>query len=549
MGSRTSITPRLVIIEGKDKGKVVSLADGTAVLGRSKGDILIQDARISRSHVALHFDNRTGKLTFTDLKSLNGTLINGEKTESGELHDGDKLQLGNTIIDCQLMVDDGKSQITSQTLANAREREPKIESPVEAKAFKRQEPTLGPDPKDKPAARKKGVTQTNLIGGARGIYQKLPPPMLYAALAAVLILILMRSPGGGRSGSTQVNNLESDLKFVRSLQSEGKLDEAAAKLDAIKQRNPESSLVFMEIGNTYAAQQKNELAISAFQRAHGLLPDLPLVHIKLIRMYFRLGMATEASEEYLHAEKLIKDGKHSKELFIEVAFILLEFPELKQPSEKIVTLAKALQVEYAVDSTIGYKLEAQLYLQEKRYADALAIMEKGRQIDGTDEWLLENVVFAHLALRQLTDAEKVLDDWIRLKPDGTKALLVYAYLRLNEGSYAKSLPYIQKILQIGASHPKDPYIPEGLHVMAMIHEKLNQPEEASKFHRQACDAGFRQSCQTDSSRENAGGRESQSKPVGEPPVGMKNLVPTPGANGEDSSQNDSPNDDPTTPSE
>src|SRR4051794_31186696 len=102
MVSKSAITPRLVIIEGKDKGKVIPLSDGTVVVGRSKGDVIIQDPRISRSHIALHFDGKTSTLSFTDLKSLNGTLVNGNPAEGGPLNDGDRLQLGNTVFDCQL---------------------------------------------------------------------------------------------------------------------------------------------------------------------------------------------------------------------------------------------------------------------------------------------------------------------------------------------------------------------------------------------------------------------------------------------------------------
>lgn len=109
MGSDNPISPRLVIIDGKDKGKVIPLNEGSVILGRSKGDIIIQDARVSRSHIALQVDLKAETVTFTDLKSLNGSFLNGEACESGELKDGDKLQLGNTTFDCQLYTPDEKT--------------------------------------------------------------------------------------------------------------------------------------------------------------------------------------------------------------------------------------------------------------------------------------------------------------------------------------------------------------------------------------------------------------------------------------------------------
>ena len=42
MGSKSQQTsPRLVVIEGKDKGKVIPLKGGTLVIGRSKGDVIV----------------------------------------------------------------------------------------------------------------------------------------------------------------------------------------------------------------------------------------------------------------------------------------------------------------------------------------------------------------------------------------------------------------------------------------------------------------------------------------------------------------------------
>jgi S-DNA-T family DNA segregation ATPase FtsK/SpoIIIE len=75
MVSKSKNAPRLVVIEGKEKGRHFPLKSGTTVIGRSKGDVLVQDPRLSRSHVAVHYDEITGKVTFTDLKSLNGTLL------------------------------------------------------------------------------------------------------------------------------------------------------------------------------------------------------------------------------------------------------------------------------------------------------------------------------------------------------------------------------------------------------------------------------------------------------------------------------------------
>ena len=47
MAPKPNIVPRLVIIEGKDKGKVIPLSEGTAVIGRTKGDVVAYYERIA----------------------------------------------------------------------------------------------------------------------------------------------------------------------------------------------------------------------------------------------------------------------------------------------------------------------------------------------------------------------------------------------------------------------------------------------------------------------------------------------------------------------
>ena len=58
MVSKSKFAPRLVIIEGQEKGKVIPLQSGSAIIGRSKGDIIVQDPRVSRSHAAIQYDEK-----------------------------------------------------------------------------------------------------------------------------------------------------------------------------------------------------------------------------------------------------------------------------------------------------------------------------------------------------------------------------------------------------------------------------------------------------------------------------------------------------------
>jgi pSer/pThr/pTyr-binding forkhead associated (FHA) protein len=92
--------PKINLIDGAMKGRSFDFDDNTVFIGRSlKTDIQIGDNAISRKHLKVF---KIGKRFFIeDLKSTNGTLINGEQIASGEsyeVNEKDKIQIGSTVL-------------------------------------------------------------------------------------------------------------------------------------------------------------------------------------------------------------------------------------------------------------------------------------------------------------------------------------------------------------------------------------------------------------------------------------------------------------------
>jgi len=92
--------PKIILTEGTLAGRSFVFDENTVFVGRSfKSDIQINDNAISRKHLKIF---RIGKRFFIeDLKSTNGTLINGESIASGESYEvgeGDNIQIGGTVI-------------------------------------------------------------------------------------------------------------------------------------------------------------------------------------------------------------------------------------------------------------------------------------------------------------------------------------------------------------------------------------------------------------------------------------------------------------------
>jgi pSer/pThr/pTyr-binding forkhead associated (FHA) protein len=91
---------KLVVIEGPMKGLSFELGEQTVFIGRSsKNDIQIKDNAISRKQFKVF--KIGNKLFVEDLKSTNGTSINGELITPGEGYEtseGDIISIGNTAL-------------------------------------------------------------------------------------------------------------------------------------------------------------------------------------------------------------------------------------------------------------------------------------------------------------------------------------------------------------------------------------------------------------------------------------------------------------------
>ena len=90
------MTWKLQAITGEFTGQEISVERDMLVGRHQDAEILLQSTDISRKHAALLF--RDDHIWVQDLKSTNGTFVNGERVEQEqeiELHDGDMLQFAS----------------------------------------------------------------------------------------------------------------------------------------------------------------------------------------------------------------------------------------------------------------------------------------------------------------------------------------------------------------------------------------------------------------------------------------------------------------------
>lgn len=108
----------LVGVGGDVKGKAFLVGQRRISIGRSPANFIqVVDNEASRMHC--HLEPGDGFLTIVDMKSHNGTHINGQKVQRGELHPGDVLEIGDARLQFVLRGDFDQDDVLAGKQADA----------------------------------------------------------------------------------------------------------------------------------------------------------------------------------------------------------------------------------------------------------------------------------------------------------------------------------------------------------------------------------------------------------------------------------------------
>jgi tetratricopeptide (TPR) repeat protein len=92
------VAAKLVVVSGPNAGAEHHLMTNRAVAGRADdADVVVIDRSVSRRHIELARDARG--YTLRDLGSGNGTFLNGSRIREAELINGDRIELGSTVLE------------------------------------------------------------------------------------------------------------------------------------------------------------------------------------------------------------------------------------------------------------------------------------------------------------------------------------------------------------------------------------------------------------------------------------------------------------------
>lgn len=87
---------KLVVIYGEHVGKEYRLGGKRVLIGRAaQCDIPINDSSASREHASI--ERKDGRFLLRDLRSTNGTVVNGKSIDVAVLNHGDKIRIGRAV--------------------------------------------------------------------------------------------------------------------------------------------------------------------------------------------------------------------------------------------------------------------------------------------------------------------------------------------------------------------------------------------------------------------------------------------------------------------
>lgn len=92
----------LAIIDGNQRGEAFHLFEGRNVIGSSSNcDIQLIDEGIQDQHMSIRYVSK--KWMLTDFDTDRGTFLNGRRIYRAELKDGDRIKIGEALVQLKIL--------------------------------------------------------------------------------------------------------------------------------------------------------------------------------------------------------------------------------------------------------------------------------------------------------------------------------------------------------------------------------------------------------------------------------------------------------------
>ncbi len=299
---------RLVVVDGPDQGKEVTVREGTAVIGtRAECELVLTDQAVSRRHLSVELLG--ARVRVKDLESKNGSKYLGARLTSADVPVGSSIELGATRVAIL------PGSLPKGALAERSELHGLLGRSVRMRKLFAEIERLAPS--DAPVLIR-GETGTGKEGIARAIHalsQRAAGPLRVFDCAAVQPELIQSALFGHVRGA-----FTGAVKDAR-----GALEEAD--------------------GGTLFLDEVAELPLDlqpALLRALETRSFSPVGDTRALKSDFRILAATHQD-----LEGLVKQGRFRKDLYFRLAAIVLDVPPLRERAEDVPLLAEHFAAQVA----------------------------------------------------------------------------------------------------------------------------------------------------------------------------------------------------------
>jgi serine/threonine-protein kinase len=297
------------------------------------------------------------------------------------------------------------------------------------------------------------------------------------------------------------------------------IDEVSANCSHALRLNDRLPRAYVTLGRLHTELDEFDLALQEYQRALGLEPHNADALMGSATTYERMGRIADAEETYKRAAVLrpdywdgynslgifyshqeryaeaIAQYEHAAELtpdnavvYVNMAAAYLDRGDPKDLPRAEAALKKSIELS---PSYPAYANLAFLYMNEKRFADSVAMSQKALQLNDKDYMVWANLASAYFALNQKDKVEgarehaiSLLEQTVKLKPEDALTQVSLAAFYAQKGLREKAIPRVQAAL---ARSPDDPNV---LELAGETYENLGDRRHALEYIEKALKNGY-----------------------------------------------------------
>jgi serine/threonine protein kinase/tetratricopeptide (TPR) repeat protein len=266
---------------------------------------------------------------------------------------------------------------------------------------------------------------------------------------------------------------------------EDKFDLALEEYQRALQLEPHNADALMGTADVYEKLGRIADAEAAFKKAVALRPDYWDGYNTLGVFYDGQGKYPEAIVQFEHAAQLTPDNAV---VYINLAAAYLDRGNPEDLPRAEAALKKSIELgpSYPAYANLGF-----LYMNEKRYAESVAMTQKALQLNDKNYLVWANLMSAYQALNQKDNFEAareraigLLEQTVKLKPQDALTQVSLAALYAQKGLREKAIPRVQAAL---ARSPDDPKI---LELAGETYESLGDRRHALECIEGAVQGGY-----------------------------------------------------------